>query len=171
MPTHLLLMRHAKSSWTDAAATDHARTLSKRGRKEADVIAQTLCAKGVAPDVIWASDAGRTQETAERLIRISPGAQTIVKVPEFYHASAASVLENCSRVQPPEGRLMLLGHNPGWSELSEYFTGRPISMPTACCLVFQNTKAAVSPWIAAENWRLIERLSAKDLLSGADDLS
>jgi len=107
MLTHLLFMRHAKSSWKDSTLTDHARPLNKRGKREADIIAQTLVSKKLAPDTIWASDAIRTQETAARLIRIIPGAQTIIKVPEFYHARAAHVLDQCTKTQPPEGKLML----------------------------------------------------------------
>lgn len=164
MLTHLLLMRHAKSSWKNDDLSDYARPLNKRGCKEADVIAQTLCAKGLAPDIIWSSDAARTQETAARLIRIIPGAQTIIKVPQFYHASATSILEQCTRQSEPKGRLMLMGHNPGWSELAQYFSGRAIDMPTACCLILKRTDKDAAKWTSPKNWRLIERLDAKGLL-------
>lgn len=169
MLTHLLFMRHAKSSWKDSTLTDHARPLNKRGKREADIIAQTLVSKKLAPDTIWASDAIRTQETAARLIRIIPGAQTIIKVPEFYHARAAHVLDQCTKTQPPEGKLMLLGHNPGWSELAQIFTNIPIGMATAECLVFMRINKPTAPWAKPENWRLIDRLEAKSLLAERDD--
>jgi len=99
MLTHLLLMRHAKSSWKDQSLADHARPLNKRGRREADIIARTLTAKGFAPDIIWSSDAERTSETAARLISIMPGAQSIIRTAEFYHASSAKVIAQCVRTQ------------------------------------------------------------------------
>lgn len=165
MLTHLLFMRHAKSSWKDSTLSDHARPLNKRGHQEADIIARTLSAKGLAPDIIWSSDAARTQETAQRLISLIPGAQTIIKVPEFYHASPASVLEQCTRIEEPAGKLMLLGHNPGWSELAQIFTKLPYDMPTAGCVVFKRISHSHSPWIAQENWRVIDQLNTKDLLA------
>lgn len=165
MLSHLLFMRHAKSSWNDDSLSDHERPLNNRGRREADIIASTLTARGLAPDTIWASDAVRTQETAARLIRIIPGAQTIIKVPEFYHASAGHVLNQCTKAEAPNGRLMLLGHNPGWSELAQIFTNSPIDMPTAACLVFTRTSSAVKPWAAPQNWRLIDSLYAAKLLA------
>lgn len=168
MLTHLLLMRHAKSSWKDDTLPDHARPLNKRGRREADAVAQTLSAKGYAPDLIWASDAARTSETAARLIRLIPGAQTILKVPEFYHANAATVLQACAKQNAPTGRLMLLGHNPGWSELAEYWTGVSIDMPTACCLIFKHIGADKDNWISQDNWRLIDQIKAQDLSLQAD---
>lgn len=169
MLTHLLFMRHAKSSWKDDSLSDHARPLNKRGRREADIIAKTLTAKGFAPDTVWASDAVRTQETAARLIRIIPGPQSIIKVPEFYHASAGHVLEQCAKAAPPSGHLMLLGHNPGWSELAQIFTNSSSNLPTAACLVFARTQRTVEPWIAPENWQLIDRLYAAELLTDIAD--
>ncbi len=168
MLSHLLFMRHAKSSWANGNVPDHARPLNPRGRDEADLTAQTLVAKGFAPDLIWASDARRTTETAERLIHIIPGAQTIIKAPEFYNASAAHVLAECARADEPEGRLMLLGHNPGWSELLGHFMGRPHAMPTACCAVFaRNTTAdkdeSGGDWLSPVSWRLVDLLEPKDL--------
>ena len=170
MPTHLMLMRHAKSSWKDDTLTDHERPLNKRGKREADIVAQTLVAKRLAPDVIWASDAARTQETAKRLIRIIPGAQTIIKVPEFYHASADSVMQFCARQEPPAGRLMLLGHNPGWTELVEHLFGLHVDMPTACCRIFKPSASKEgTSWISPYKWRHIDVLKAKELLADRDD--
>lgn len=168
MATHLLLMRHAKSSWKDSSLSDHARPLNKRGKREADAVAQHLTAMGVAPDVIWASDATRTQETATRVIRIIPGAQTIIKVPEFYHASAATVLDLYAKSEEPEGRIMLLGHNPGWNKLAEIMSNSPISMPTANCLIFKRTSNTSENWLSPENWTLNAELRAKTLLADSE---
>ncbi len=169
MATHLLLMRHAKSSWKDNSLPDHARPLNKRGKREADAVAQHLTAMGVAPDIIWSSDSARTLETASRLIRITSGAQTIIKVPEFYHASAATVLDLCAKSEEPEGRIMLLGHSPGWSDLAEISTKTPISMQTAHCLIFKRSSGTHTNWLSPENWTLNAELRAKALLVNAED--
>jgi len=87
MLSHLLLMRHAKSSWSDGSLSDHERPLNKRGEKAAIAVGEALVARGYAPDIIWSSDATRTRQTAMRLIRAIPGAQTVNYNSDFYHAS------------------------------------------------------------------------------------
>ena len=169
MLTHLLLMRHAKSSWKDQSLADHARPLNKRGRREADIIARTLTAKGFAPDIIWSSDAERTSETAARLISIMPGAQSIIRTAEFYHASSAKVIAQCIGQNEPSGRLMLLGHNPGWSELALHFTGREINLPTAGCLIFKREDQNYDDWISPKHWRLVDYLEPASILPRDED--
>lgn len=162
MLTHLLLMRHAKSSWKDAAQTDHERPLNGRGRSASDAVANVLIARGYAPDIIWSSDAERTLETAKHLIRTIPGAQQIIRTPKFYHASARTVLETCTASEEPGGKLMLMGHNPGWSELYEYFSGVSHAFPTGCCAVFERVRAE-GLWPKPQNWRAIDLILPRDL--------
>lgn len=171
MLTHLLLMRHAKSSWTDASLSDHERPLNKRGRRSADLTARVLTARGYAPDMIWSSDSARTKETATRMIREIPGAQVIHYFPEFYHASVEAVLDVCRKEtaieETPFERLMLLGHNPGWSSLYEYFcAGQPsprTHFPTAACAVFVRKEGIEATWYTPEAWRLIDLLLPREL--------
>jgi len=122
MLSRLLLMRHAKSSWSDGEMSDHERPLNDRGRRSATAVGAALTARGYAPDIIWSSDAKRTRETAIRLIRAIPGPQTINYTADFYHASAETVLSVCGKTVEPDQPLMLLGHNPGWAALHQYFT-------------------------------------------------
>ena len=161
--THLLLMRHAKSSWNDPSLDDHDRPLNARGRRDCPIVANALHARGFAPDLIWASSAVRTRETAERMMRALPGAQTVVRVPEFYHASAGRVLDSLAQSDEPEGKLMLLGHNPGWSQLVELLGGGVHRMPTAAVAVFAR-KDADEPWWSASAWRLVDMMTPKEIL-------
>ena len=63
----LLLLRHAKSSWGDAALPDRDRPLSGRGRRAAAAMRQAMRDLGLIPDVILVSSARRTLETLEAL--------------------------------------------------------------------------------------------------------
>lgn len=164
MLSHLLIMRHAKSSWADDSLTDHARPLNKRGQKSADIIARTLIAKGCAPDLIWCSSAERTKETATRIIRIIPGAQNVFHQPEFYMARAAKALELCSKVDEPIGKLMLLGHNPGWADLFEHFSGHPHRYPTGACGIFER-KSQEADWLSREAWQFKDLLLPRELMA------
>lgn len=163
MLSYLLIMRHAKSSWSDETLTDHARPLNGRGRESADVIAQTLTAKGYPPDIIWSSDAQRTKETATRMIRVIPGPQQIFYQPEFYMASAEQTLQLCSSADEPDGKLLLLGHNPGWSNLFHFFSGTYHRYPTATCAVFAR-KDETANWLTPDAWQLKDILVARDIM-------
>ncbi len=162
-PLYLTLMRHAKSSWSDGSLTDHERPLNKRGQKAATLMGEVLTAKGYAPDIIWSSDSKRTRETAMRLIRAIPGAQTINYNPDFYHASPDVVIKACEAVDAPTQNLMLLGHNPGWGGLYYYMTKREHDFPTAACAVFKSIKPLSENWFSPDNWKIVELLLPRDL--------
>lgn len=163
MLIHLLIMRHAKSSWSDASLTDHQRPLNSRGRKAATAVGQTLTAKGYAPETIWSSDSKRTRETAMRLIRAIPGAQRVDYFSEMYHASAFEMLSIAKSEGEPENieRLMWLGHNPGWSTLHEHFAGQSHRFPTAACLILK--RRSESDWLSPESWRPIDLILPREL--------
>ena len=160
--THLLVMRHAKSSWDSPELDDHDRPLNARGRRDCPVMANALHARGFAPDTIWTSSAERTRETAERLMRALSGAQTVIRIPSFYHASADRVLDILAQSEEPDGKLMLLGHNPGWSHLVEALGGGVHRMPTAAVAVFKR-KIEDEPIWSPMAWRLVDMLIPKEL--------
>lgn len=163
MLSHLLLMRHAKSSWADKNQSDHDRPLNARGEKAAEAIGQVLTARKYAPDTIWSSDAERTRQTAMHLIRAIPGAQQIFYSSDFYHAGVQQVLASCRKQIEPDGRLMLLGHNPGWAELHEYFTGQAMDYPTGACAVLSRISKTDSDWLNPSAWRLIDFIRPREL--------
>lgn len=165
MLTHLLIMRHAKSSWSDGTLSDHERPLNTRGIESARAMGAALHARGYAPNTIWSSDAARTRQTAMGLIRAIPGAQTVEYSSDFYHASASQVISVCGHQKEPDGRLMLLGHNPGWAELHSYFTNQESDFPTAACTVLTRTKDGDGDWLAPKSWRMADFITPRDLLS------
>src|SRR5437868_13677338 len=61
----LFLIRHAKSSWDDAALPDKDRPLSDRGRRDAPKIGKRLTKRDVKSDLILSSPARRALTTAE----------------------------------------------------------------------------------------------------------
>lgn len=157
-------MRHAKSSWSDASLTDHQRPLNKRGQKAATAIGAALTARGYPPQLIWSSDSTRTRETAMRLIRAIPGAQMVNYVSEFYHASPDDVLRYCQKTDEPDvDSLMLLGHNPGWSALYEYFSEKHHGFPTAACAVFK--RKGGDTWLSPDSWQIIDLILPRELES------
>ncbi len=157
---HLLLMRHAKSSWSDAGLRDHERPLNGRGRRAARTIGQILRLRGFAPDIIWSSDSVRTRETVARAFsEMKP--EQIIWLENFYHASANQVLYQCAQLGEPEGNLLLMGHNPGWEDLLYHFSGRSFAMPTGACAVFRRRDMSAD-WLRPEAWHLQDFLKPRD---------
>lgn len=111
MTLRLVLIRHAKSSWDDPMADDHARILNARGRDSADRLGRWLAAEGHRPDTALVSDAARTRETWARIAAGLPGAPAAQHLPALYHAGP-DVMLRC--LQAATGDCVaMVGHNPG----------------------------------------------------------
>jgi len=127
----LIITRHAKSDWGDAGLSDFDRPLNKRGRQDAPDMAKRLMAKGVVPDAIVSSDALRAKSTASlfnKTLKISDG--TTLKH-EIYHAPVKDLLMVINTLNDQWQTVMLVGHNPGLSELVGYLSGNDIELVTS----------------------------------------
>lgn len=127
MTRRLIMMRHAKSSWSSGAPNDHARPLNKRGRRSAAAMGPHLVQIGWRPDRVVLSDSKRTQQTFE-LLGFEPPVEAGLE-PALYHGGVAEV-SAVLFAQPPVETLMLLGHEPGWSEAIEWLSGTQVTLKT-----------------------------------------
>lgn len=108
---HLILWRHAEAE--DIAASDLARQLTTRGRKQAQNVARWLRARLPDDAVILASPAARTIQTAEALT------DQYRVVREL--APDASVEQVLTAVGWPEGlssTVVVVGHQPTLGEVA-----------------------------------------------------
>jgi phosphohistidine phosphatase len=119
----LLLMRHAKSSWSDESLDDHDRPLDERGERAAALMGTFLAQSGVEIDQVLCSTALRARQTAERLA-------PLVALPEptleqgLYLASGRTLLDRLRRLSEAVRCVLLIGHNPGLADLAESIAGR-----------------------------------------------
>ncbi|HAV26276.1 MAG TPA: hypothetical protein DCX01_08860, partial [Bacteroidetes bacterium] len=95
----VILMRHAKSDWSNAGQTDHQRTLNDRGRKDTPQIVQKIKDYGILPELILVSDAERTRETWQILSEILPAAPTRF-THDLYLASAQQIIKIIEDIDP-----------------------------------------------------------------------
>ena len=113
----LYLLRHAKSSWTDADLPDHDRPLAGRGRRAADAIADHMRAEAIAPVLVLCSTARRARETCER-VGPALGTAPVRYEAGLYGASATSLLERLRGLPDDVGSVLLIGHNPAIEDLA-----------------------------------------------------
>jgi len=126
----LILLRHAKSSWSEEGQDDYERPLNARGKRDAPSAGQILAREGL-PDFIVSSSARRANATARRVIQASGYRADLLLTPRLYLAppSAYFALMQSLCWEPPS--LLMVGHNPGIEELVRILTGKPVPMPTA----------------------------------------
>jgi len=150
MRTRLMVMRHAKSSWSDASLNDHDRPLNKRGRRDAPRIAQALHDRGWIPNRIRVSSSKRTIETLELMETITPNS-TIDIQPSLYHSNISTLLDAVAQIE--EGKTtMILSHNPGSEILVHQLSNRLEVMPTAAAALFEKQQ---------DDWTLVDVLRPK----------
>ncbi len=127
----LLLLRHAKSSWKDASVKDFDRPLTQRGLKAAPAVGRLIRKRKLQPDLVLSSPAERARQTTE-LVLAGAGLKIEVRHDErIYEATVARLLEVVTQIEDDANVAMLVGHNPGLSELFTALTGESESLPTA----------------------------------------
>ena len=115
----LLLIRHAHAGHSNPQLRDKARPLSARGQLEASAVAQRLAQRGFAPDLIVASPAARTIETARLLARaLSYRLEDIVPIDRLYECEAVELCEIIEGINDRHENLIIVGHNPALSEFA-----------------------------------------------------
>ncbi|MEE9453390.1 MAG: histidine phosphatase family protein [Paracoccaceae bacterium] len=108
----LILMRHAKSSWSDGDLADVERPLNARGKSGADAVGAWLNRQGVMPDMVISSSASRCQETWQRVAAKLSQTPEVLHIPALYMAGPDRILD-VIRTQAKGDTVLLLGHNPG----------------------------------------------------------
>jgi phosphohistidine phosphatase len=125
----LILLRHAKSDWPDVPDRD--RPLAKRGRRDAPRIGRWLHEHGYQPDVVVVSAAARTRQTWDLVAPELGGSPAVHFEPRAYAASALTLLYLAQELPARYRTALLIGHNPGLSELATSLAGPPESTTAA----------------------------------------
>ncbi len=118
----LILLRHAKAAAHEEGG-DAERPLTKRGRRDALRVGDYLAGQQLFPDLALVSPAKRTRETLELALDNFGEPVPAEAEPALYHAAPADLLA-AVRATPGFVRLLLVvGHNPGLSEVATLLTG------------------------------------------------
>lgn len=148
MARRLILVRHAKSSWSDAELSDPERPLNKRGRRSARVVGSWLHRKGYVPQRVLSSDSARTRETWRWIESELDSGAAVDWLRALYHADAQTMLDTL-RSSVDASTIMMLGHNPGTAVFANMVAMQPPPHP-----LYRNYPTAATAGIefAASRW-------------------
>jgi phosphohistidine phosphatase len=153
-------MRHAKSDW-DTGDDDHERPLAERGVKAARVVGRFLTRAEVVPELVISSTAVRARSTVEIAAAAGGWRCPIEHTRVFYSADAAAVLSELAARSAP-ARLMVVGHEPTWSELVSLLIGggtvRMATAAVACLELPADRWSAIKPGSARLTWLVTPKL-------------
>lgn len=115
----LSILRHAKSSWEFTELDDYERPLLNKGVKRTLRICKVLVDAKYFPDLILSSPAKRAAETASVVIeKLSVPLAQLQLSEQLYPGNEESILKEISQVKENIKHLMVVGHNPGLTDLA-----------------------------------------------------
>jgi phosphohistidine phosphatase len=138
MAKQLLLIRHAKSDWGNVGLRDFDRPLNKRGRNNAPEMAARLVKLQIIPELIVSSPALRAITTARFFADAwQIPSNKIQQEPSIYEAGIKSLMVVINNLPNEFNRIALFGHNPGLTDLTNYFDGHLDNMPTCSVVLLE----------------------------------
>jgi phosphohistidine phosphatase len=118
MKSRLILMRHAKSDWTDEHCTDFDRPLTARGQKAANKMGIWLKQQSYDFDRIVCSPAVRARQTCQHVLKkLHFSHSRVIWEPAIYEASLKTLITLIDRHSQNVRTLLMIGHNPGLDQL------------------------------------------------------
>ncbi len=134
----LFLVRHAKSSRDDPSLPDRQRPLDDRGRHDASKMGKRLTDRGVEPDLLVSSPALRALTTAQLIAdEIGYKRKDIVVDERIYASSPDNLLAVICILDNGLDCVMLVGHNPEFTNLAHRLSNTIIDMPTCAVVEFR----------------------------------
>jgi phosphohistidine phosphatase len=116
----LLIVRHAKAEKSAPRGGDFDRPISPRGEADATAMGRRLARGRTHPDAIVTSPAARTSATARLIAReLDFPWDEIRTAKPIYLAGVGSLLDVVRGLDDGAELALLVGHNPGVSELAQ----------------------------------------------------
>lgn len=133
-------MRHARASSEEHGGTDHERELDDHGVRSVSAMAARMVQMSLVPQWVLASSSRRTVQTAEGLIKSWPSSENgpirIERCQNLYLAEGSAYLHVLVQVPWDVSHVLVVGHNPGLSDLVSELCSDARTMSTAAVASF-----------------------------------
>jgi phosphohistidine phosphatase len=142
----LLIIRHAKSSWDDAAIPDFDRPLNARGLKDAEKMARRLTSRISSIDAFISSPAKRAKATAEKFVAAYKIPQKQIIVEQGLYLASADFFDQLIRQTDNSlHTIAIFSHNPGITDFVNTLTPAVKTDNVPTCGIFA-VQADVDSW-------------------------
>lgn len=129
----LVLVRHAKSSWEHSGLADYQRPLNLRGERDAPRMGQRLVKRNINLELIISSTAVRALTTAQTIAKkLNYALENIILDESIYGADPRELIDMLRVVDNRYNCIMLVGHNPGITELVYQLSGEDLGNVPTC---------------------------------------
>lgn len=167
---HLILVRHAKSSWKDSELEDHERPLGKRGEHDAPFMAKVFRDKKMDVDLMVSSTAVRALDTAREFARkLDIKKAKILRVSELYLADPEDIIDYIRGLDDEYKSVMLFGHNPGFTIVANLLGNEHIDNLPTCGMVAIDFTVHAWKEVAKENSKIRFKEFPKMYFKDAED--
>ena len=145
----LTLLRHGRAEWPAGRYADFERPLDGVGLREAAAAGAALAQLEPAATLLLHSTAVRTTQTAQTASEaLAPGTVTVMPDARLYLAGPRQICAVLDEVAGDAQHVVVVGHNPGLSELAQRLPG------------IQVAGLATGQWVSAQLWASSRSLSA-----------
>jgi phosphohistidine phosphatase len=146
----LIIMRHAKSDWSEENRSDFDRPLTIRGKKSAKSIGKWLKKNQYNMDRVICSPALRAKQTCQLVLEeLGVTQNNVLWETEVYDASLNHLLSLINRYSQGTHTLFIMGHNPGLDQLLCYLSRDPPSVNSSGKLLTTGSVAVLDYGSAA----------------------
>jgi phosphohistidine phosphatase len=128
----ITFLRHSKSSW-DYILEDVDRPLNEVGIEKIKKVAESSKHQFINSDIIFSSTANRAIHTCLILTRHLSISNSKIRLSEdLYTFNHFEVFNFIKKIEDKYSQVVLVGHNPAYTEISNYFSENKIlNLPTA----------------------------------------
>lgn len=162
----ILLLRHAKSSWSDPSLNDFDRPLANRGLKDAPRMGKFLKKINYCPQYVVSSTAMRARQTTQRCLKAMNADERIVQWENsLYFEGLNKYFEAINQAPETAETIMLVGHNPLIEAAASFLSGgkeHPMfKVPTAglvCLESYADRWSDLTPGTCHIKWMMIPKV-------------
>lgn len=129
----LVIVRHAMPENISASGLDHDRKLTDLGVTQAKQAASFIAELNLKNPKLLTSDASRALETAQAIgVAVN---SDLYSTGRLYTSSPRQIIEEISRVDPSKSSVVIVGHNPTFSELTSELSSEMHRLTQGQCMV------------------------------------